>query len=69
MQQFFGQLELFYTEVERFIKQEFTVVLAVSSEKLRKSLHELDLSLQEVDRESIQVGKVNLIDLHIIQWF
>ena len=69
MQQFFGQLELFYTEVERFIKQEFTVVLAVSSEKLRKSLHELDLSLQEVDRESIQVGKVNLIDLQLSNGF
>ena len=69
MQQFFGQLELFYTEVERFVKQDFTVVLAVSSEKLRKSLLELDLKFYEVDNENLQVGKINLIDLQLANGF
>lgn len=69
MQQFFGQLELFYTEVERFVKQDFTVILAVSSEKLRKSLHELELDLHEVDSSSLQAGQVNLLDLQLANGF
>lgn len=69
MQQFFGQLELFYTEVDRFVKQGFTVILAVSSEKLRQSLNELELDLHEVDSEEIQIGKINLIDLQLSNGF
>lgn len=69
MQQFFGQMELFYTEVDRFIKQEFTVVLAVSSEKLRKSLHELELSLHEVDNQGLQPNQINLVNLQLSNGF
>lgn len=69
MQQFFGQLELFYTEVDRFIKQEFTVILAVSSEKMRQSLHELELDLQEVDKNNLKIGKINLINLQLSNGF
>ncbi|MFC4651654.1 transcription-repair coupling factor [Lactococcus nasutitermitis] len=69
MQQFFGQMELFYTEVERFVKQEFTVVLTVSSEKLRQSLQELELDLHEVDSDALQTGQINLIALNLSNGF
>lgn len=69
MQQFFGQMELFYTEVDRFVKQGFTVVLAVSSEKLRSELQKLDLELQMVSIDEIQKGKINLLKLNLNNGF
>ncbi|WP_285140826.1 transcription-repair coupling factor [Lactococcus petauri] len=69
MQQFFGQMELFYTEVDRFVKQGFTVVLAVSSEKLRSELQKLDLELQMVSTDEIQKGKINLLNLNLNNGF
>ena len=69
MQQFFGQMELFYTEVDRYVNQEFTVVLAVPSEKLRKSLKEIELPIQEVSPQDIQKGRINLVDLTLSNGF
>lgn len=69
MQQFFGQMELFYTEVDRFVKQGFTVILAVSSEKLRSELQKLDLELQMVSSDEIQKGKINLLNLNLNNGF
>ena len=69
MQQFFGQMELFYTEVDRFVKQGFTVVLAVSSEKLRSEFQKLDLELQMVSTDEIQKGKINLLNLSLNNGF
>ncbi|PCR99168.1 transcription-repair coupling factor [Lactococcus fujiensis] len=69
MQQFFGQLDLFYTEVDRYIRQEFTVVLAVSNEKLRKSIQELELNIQEVEKSALEIGKVNLVNLALSNGF
>lgn len=69
MQQFFGQLDLFYTEVDRFIRQDFTVVLAVPSEKLRQSLQELELDLHEVDKECLRQEQINLVNLNLSNGF
>ena len=69
MQQFFGQMELVYTEVDRFIKQEFTVILAVSDAKLREKVKELELDIHEVDSESLQIGQINLVDLQLSNGF
>ncbi|GBG96879.1 transcription-repair coupling factor [Lactococcus termiticola] len=66
MQQFFGQLELFYTEVDRFIKQGFTVVLAVTSEKFIDSLSELEFDIHMINPdEELKEGLVNLVNLSI----
>ena len=69
MQQFFGQMELFYTEVDRFVKQGFTVVLAVPSEKYSQSLFDLELPINKVDANDLQVGKINLINLSLSNGF
>lgn len=67
MQQFFGQLELFYTEVDRFVKQDFTVVLALTSPKLIESLKELELDIDESDE--LVKGRVNLVNLSLSNGF
>ncbi|MQW22668.1 MULTISPECIES: transcription-repair coupling factor [unclassified Lactococcus] len=69
MQQFFGQMELFYTEVDRYVKQQFTVVLAVPNEKLQQSLLELDLEIARTSADDIQVGKINLVNLALSNGF
>ncbi|MDR0297542.1 MAG: transcription-repair coupling factor [Streptococcaceae bacterium] len=69
MQQFFGQLDMLYTEVDRFTRQGFTVVLAVSADKLAKRLAEMEIDFIKVDTDSLQVDRVNVTDLHVSNGF
>ena len=69
MQDFFGQMDLVYTEIDRFVRQGYTIVLAVPSEKFRKSLKELEIDFIETDKENIQEGKVNLINFSLSSGF
>lgn len=69
MQQFFGQIELLYTELERFEKQNFTVVLAVNSDKMAENLAKSEIKFIEVDRDNLQTGKVNLTKLSLLNGF
>ena len=73
MQQFFGQMDLLYTEVDRYSKQDFTVILAVGTDKMRSSvltsLREQSQKVYEVEADNLQLEKINLVKLNLSNGF
>lgn len=69
MQQFFGQFDLLYTEIDRFVKQKFTVILAINTDKLIQQLTETEINFTQVDSDHLQIGKVNVMSLQLSNGF
>lgn len=64
MQDFFGQLGLLKAEIDRFVKNENTVVIVATPEKYGKmlqSLHDVDIKFTETKEDDIKIKEVNLI--------
>lgn len=65
MQQFFGQMPLLKTEMERWLKQEFTVVVMTSdqerAEKVNQTLLDFEIKSIITDRENIKEKRIQVI--------
>lgn len=70
MQQFFGQLPLLKTELDRYIARKQTVILTVSNEEKRQKLNELleemEMTAVLTDADHIQFGEIQMI-VHSLQ--
>lgn len=64
MQQFFGQMPLLKTEVDRWQKQEQTVLFLVSDqerqEKLTQEFHDVDIKAVQTTPDNLLIGKPRL---------
>ncbi|GAB2027344.1 transcription-repair coupling factor [Lactovum odontotermitis] len=69
MQQFFGQMDVLYTEVDRFVKQNFTVVLSGNVEKLTSALNNTEIKFTASVNNDLQKGQVNLISTSLTNGF
>lgn len=73
MQEFFNQFPMLVDEVNRYQKNQATVLIQVDSyaglEKLQETLREYDLDLPIVAENDIQVGQVQLVQGHLSNGF
>lgn len=72
MQSFFGQFPLLQVELDRFIKTDYTTVLAISKAKQAKltdALHEIDVTFTLASSETIQPKVVNIVNLNLTNGF
>ncbi|MDR2977601.1 MAG: transcription-repair coupling factor [Streptococcaceae bacterium] len=69
MQQFFGQMDLLYTEVDRFVKQGFTVVLSGNVVKLSEALKHTEINFTVAVNNDLHKGHVNLISANLTNGF
>ncbi|MDR0300226.1 MAG: transcription-repair coupling factor [Streptococcaceae bacterium] len=69
MQQFFGQMDLLYTELDRFVKQNFTVVLAGNTEKISNALKNTEISFTHSVNGEILSENVNVVGLTLLNGF
>ncbi|HEY0221493.1 MAG TPA: transcription-repair coupling factor [Lactovum miscens] len=69
MQQFFGQMELLYTEIDRFVKQKFTVIITGNAEKIANALKNTDIEFTKSVNGEIIEGKVNVLGFSLSNGF
>ncbi|MFV0556066.1 MAG: transcription-repair coupling factor [Lactovum sp.] len=69
MQQFFGQMELLKTEVDRFIKQKYSLAISGDEEKISKALENTEIDFVISKESEIQENKINLLPLNLSSGF
>lgn len=72
MQAFFGQFPLLQVELDRFIKSDYTVILATSKEKegkLISALQDVDISFTVSQADQIQAKHINIVKLNLTNGF
>lgn len=69
MQQFFGQMDLVDTEIDRFVKQKFTVVVAGNVEKISSALKNTEINFTVAVNGEITKNHVNVLPLNLANGF
>ena len=69
VQDFFGQLGLLKGEVDRYVKNDYTVVIMTNPDnknKMTKSLEDIDIKYTLVSRNDLQRKKVNVLEANLL---
>ena len=69
MQQFFGQMELLSTELERFVKQGYTVVISGNTDKIGTALRNTEIEFTKSVNQNLQLFSINLLALVLTNGF